>query len=1208
LAQSPRDLTPGRDARSFFGAELRHWRELRQFSQDRLGSEVHVSGDTIAKIEKALRWPHSDLAQSCDEALGTGGALGRLWALVDGERRRVARGQHRGTEAGTQAGAQYAARARVLAPPPPPGAVVRAQLLDEIVDRLPPGHSESAIRAGQLVAVCGLGGFGKTTIASLACADPRISDAFSDVLWVETGEHCSPTRLTALISDLCRHLGDPGAPFDDPEQAGFHLATVLSGLDVLLVVDNVWSSADLSPFLVGAANGVLLVTSRNARTCPPHARVVRLGPMATEETERLLAHALPEAQPLQLRAVARRCGGWPLLAAVVGSSLRQDLQAGTSPDKAVAAATSALDSAGPGAFDIWDADQRSTAIGEVLETSLASLEAGVRLAGGTGLRQRYLSLGIFPAATPIPIELLVTWWGRAEGWTPAAVRQFCRLLMDRSLAIGCASDEDAVMLHDVFRSYLRHLAADQLAGWHASLLDAHRPASASWADLEPGPRYLWRHLTHHLHEAARDGELVSTLASPDFVVAKAIRHGHESLAGDRAVLDACTPDNPEDKLKAETARILTGSGYLLNGLARPVDVAASLLVQCLRERASLGTDRLQELATSGEAGVLVRWAQGGPSDGTVQPLGRGHVGAITAVALHEERMVSVGEDGLVRLWDLRCGELTRTRRAHTGWIYATAISPDGQLVATAGDDGLVRVWRAQTGEPVVALAGHSRRIRALAFAPRGRLLLSGGEDGQVKVWDLESWSVIRSLQTPAVPVWSLTINAAQSLVAVGGEDRTVRLYDLGGGQLLDSAEADPDWVRVAAFARDRPLLATACGDGPVRFWDVRDRSLRPAGERHVEGRVRCAAFMMNDAAVVVGTEDASLLQLPLVPGEPITSTPPLEGVDWIRAVAVTSGGCVIAGCEDGALRQWDPTEPASPQVLAEGANTVWSTALLGERGLTLHGRGDGLIDVRDVTSGAPRERLTVGKGRVWSLAAGPAYVAATCGDATVRVWDAEGLAPVIDFDTKAGRTWAVALSPARSRLAASSADGTVRIWDLPSGELVARLHAHSGRIRSMAFDGAGDSIATAGGEGIARVWKVSTGTCLTEVVSEGGWVRCVDLDAPGERLAIGYGPGDIHVHDVGSRRSLADLRGHNGRVLMLAMSANPDVLVSAAADGTIRAWSISRRRQLAQVRADASLNCAAFDRNTDVVLAGSANGLTAIGVPDIVGPREDFLR
>jgi len=194
--------------------------------------------------------------------------------------------------------------------------------------------------------------------------------------------------------------------------------------------------------------------------------------------------------------------------------------------------------------------------------------------------------------------------------------------------------------------------------------------------------------------------------------------------------------------------------------------------------------------------------------------------------------------------------------------------------------------------------------------------------------------------------------------------------------------------------------------------------------------------------------------------------------------------------------------------------------------------------------------------------------------------------------------------------AASSADGTVRVRDLGSADggsadLVMQVRAHTGRIRSPAFDGTGERLATAGGEGIARVWAVADSACTAEFVSSGGWVRYVCLDATAQRLAIGEGPGELHVYDVASCQTAAVLEGHNGRVLMLAVGDGPDVLVSAAADGTVGAWSISRSRQLVQVRVDASLNCAAFDPDTAIVLAGSANGTTAVGVPDVVGRRED---
>jgi DNA-binding XRE family transcriptional regulator len=87
VAQAPRQLRPYESPGHFFGAELRHWRELRNLSQDALGRLVHVSGDAVSKIEKALRWPQPGLAEACDAVLNTGGVLARLWPLVDAQRR-----------------------------------------------------------------------------------------------------------------------------------------------------------------------------------------------------------------------------------------------------------------------------------------------------------------------------------------------------------------------------------------------------------------------------------------------------------------------------------------------------------------------------------------------------------------------------------------------------------------------------------------------------------------------------------------------------------------------------------------------------------------------------------------------------------------------------------------------------------------------------------------------------------------------------------------------------------------------------------------------------------------------------------------------------------------------------------------------------------------------------------------------------------------
>ena len=96
MAQSPKELAPYASVRHFFGAELRWWRELREISQSRLGQLVNFDGSLIGKTEKAERMPSLELATACDQALSTGGALARLWPLVDRERAEPTPGQPAG--------------------------------------------------------------------------------------------------------------------------------------------------------------------------------------------------------------------------------------------------------------------------------------------------------------------------------------------------------------------------------------------------------------------------------------------------------------------------------------------------------------------------------------------------------------------------------------------------------------------------------------------------------------------------------------------------------------------------------------------------------------------------------------------------------------------------------------------------------------------------------------------------------------------------------------------------------------------------------------------------------------------------------------------------------------------------------------------------------------------------------------------------------
>lgn len=74
----------------FFGAELRRARTRAGLTQEQLGDKVGYTGSLISQIETGRRMASQHLAAELDELLGTDGAFGRMWPLVD----RLGQGTH----------------------------------------------------------------------------------------------------------------------------------------------------------------------------------------------------------------------------------------------------------------------------------------------------------------------------------------------------------------------------------------------------------------------------------------------------------------------------------------------------------------------------------------------------------------------------------------------------------------------------------------------------------------------------------------------------------------------------------------------------------------------------------------------------------------------------------------------------------------------------------------------------------------------------------------------------------------------------------------------------------------------------------------------------------------------------------------------------------------------------------------------------------
>jgi len=316
--------------------------------------------------------------------------------------------------------------------------------------------------------------------------------------------------------------------------------------------------------------------------------------------------------------------------------------------------------------------------------------------------------------------------------------------------------------------------------------------------------------------------------------------------------------------------------------------------------------------------------------------------------------------------------------AHTGYVWAIAVSPDGGYALSGGSDGSLRLWDLAAAQCVSTLGSHTGDVRSTTVSADGRLALSGGSDCSVKVWDLAARQCLSALDGHTDAVMATALSADGRFALSGGQDCTVRLWDVATGRCIRVLKGHTCGVLAIAIAPDACLALSGGGDTTIRIWELATGNCLRVLTGHAGGI----------HSVVALTADGSVAREFAVGG--------------VCSLTFTGDGRLALSCgSDGVVKVWDPFTGRCVRTLqrwwAKYLRALWpsfrldnarSVAVTADGRLAVSGSDDNTLKVWDIATGRCLHVLRGHAGTVESVALTPdGHTALSCSrDGTIRLW------------------------------------------------------------------------------------------------------------------------------------------------------------------------------------------------------------------------------
>jgi WD40 repeat protein len=197
-----------------------------------------------------------------------------------------------------------------------------------------------------------------------------------------------------------------------------------------------------------------------------------------------------------------------------------------------------------------------------------------------------------------------------------------------------------------------------------------------------------------------------------------------------------------------------------------------------------------------------------------------------------DRLAMVDEKGGVQIWDTKTALNQNELSAIPPRPSSLTVSRGGSLVATSHmpdrqtSVNIIRV-RDMSGKELFSAPAGLGGLSAVSFSPDGSTIVAGSNDADLRVWTVRNGELVKVIDSLPVTTFAIEFSPDGNWLATAGVDRTVYLWNTKTWKLEQKLSGQPELINALTFSPDGKRLVTGGFDSAAManavkliVWDV----------------------------------------------------------------------------------------------------------------------------------------------------------------------------------------------------------------------------------------------------------------------------------------------------------------------------------------------------------------------------------------------------